>query len=93
MSKIKINIVKKDSLVPIQIHESYYTLVKNTLFVLIDRQTDPKQALINACSDDEMTIDESIIKIFMALIKETEINAKENNLLEETEVEIPEQSN
>ena len=73
-------------------HSSYYRLVKNTLVVLLDRQTDPKQALVNAVGDTEMTLDESIIKIFMALLKEVEKSATDNDLLEEVDVEIPDEN-
>ena len=92
MATIKINTVKSDVVVPIGMHSSYFRLVKNTLVVLLDRQTDPKQALVNAVGDTEMTLDESIVKIFMALLKEVEKSATDNDLLEEVDVEIPDEN-
>lgn len=88
MAIIKIKSVKKDIVLPVQFHSSYYYQIRDSLILLLNRQEDPKQALINAASSLEMTLDESVIQIFMAIIKEFEITAKEADQLVDEDIEV-----
>jgi hypothetical protein len=91
MAKIKVKGVKKDIVLPIKVHSSYYYLVRNSMMMLLDRQPDAKQALINASSSLEMTLDETFIQISMAILKEIETVAIESNQFEEEEIEVPDE--
>jgi hypothetical protein len=93
MVKKNVRVVKQDAILQIEVSGAYYNRVYDLMTRLIERQPDPKQALINIDSlETKLSISEATIQTFMMLIKsvEEEANKDIEKNTEMVEIEISE---
>ena len=93
MVKKNVRVVKQDAILQIEVSGAYYNRVYDLMTRLIERQPDPKQALINIDSlETKQSISEATIQTFMMLIKsvEEEANKDIEKNTEMVEIEISE---
>jgi len=88
-----VKIIKENALIPIEIHSSYHKAIQNLVVNIIEKQEDPKQAIINAAEGKDITLEEATIKAMMTLLRTIELSAEKNGLLEDKEVDIPDETN
>jgi hypothetical protein len=70
MDKKIVNVIKKDAIVSIEVSGAYYARVYDLVFRLIDRQPDPKKALVNVDTQGiSLTVDEAVIQTLMMFMK------------------------
>lgn len=89
--KIKSVTIKPGTILKIEVSAEYYYRVYDLMTRILERQPDPKQALINIDTvEKELTISEATIQTFMMLIKscEEEANKDAEKYTEEIEVEV-----
>lgn len=81
-----------DTIVNIPVSGAFYEILSKHLFKLIERQEDPKKAISNIAEKNELTVDESLMKVLGMIIKTVEDTAEEKNLfkyIETPEEDIP----
>ena len=75
----------------IDVSGAYYNRVVDLMTRLLEKQPDPKQALINIdtpTNETPLTISEAVIQTFMMLIKSVEDEASKDLKKHATEVEV-----
>lgn len=88
----KIEIVKRDSVIKIDVSAPAYYVIKNHVIKLIENTEDSNKLFENITSDDvELTDEELTIKLFLDVIAEIERTAKENNQTEIVDIEFKEE--
>lgn len=89
MAKKIVTVIKEDTVVQIDISGAYYQRVYDIMTKLLEKQPDPKQALINIDSiENPLTISEAVIQTFMILIKSVEEEANKDLKKHTQEVEL-----
>jgi NADH:ubiquinone oxidoreductase subunit B-like Fe-S oxidoreductase len=91
MAKKIFTVIKEDTLVSIKVSGAYYNRVVDLMTRLLEKQPDPKQALINIdtpTNETPLTISEAVIQTFMMLVKSVEDEANKNLKKHTTEVEL-----
>jgi hypothetical protein len=91
MAKKIVTIIKEDTVVNIEVSGAYYQRVYDLMTRLLEKQPDPKQALINIdtpTNETPLTISEAVIQTFMMLIKSVEDEANKDLKKHTTEVEL-----
>jgi hypothetical protein len=89
MAKKIVTVIKEDTVVQIDVSGAYYQRVYDIMTKLLERQPDPKQALINIDStENPLTLSEAVIQTFMILIKSVEEEANKDLKKHTQEVEL-----
>jgi hypothetical protein len=89
MAKKIVTVIKEDTVVQIDVSGAYYQRVYDIMTKLLERQPDPKQALINIDStENPLTLSEAVIQTFMILIKSVEEEANKDLKKHTTDVEL-----
>jgi hypothetical protein len=91
MAKKIFTVIKEDTVVQIDVSGAYYNRVVDLMTRLLEKQPDPKQALINIdtpTNETPLTISEAVIQTFMMLIKSVEDEASKDLKKHATEVEV-----
>ena len=94
MAKTNVTIVKENAIVKIEVSGAYYNRVVDLMSRLIERQPDPKEALIKINTEGkELTISEAVIQTYMMLIKSVEeaVNENPEKFTTEVEIELPDE--
>lgn len=78
-----------DAIIDIPVSGAFYEILTKHLFKLIDRQEDPKKAIANIAEKNELTVDESLMKVLGMIIKTVEEKAEEKKLF--AFIEAPEE--
>ena len=93
MAKKIVTVIKEDTVVNIEVSGAYYNRVYDLMTRLLEKQPDPKQAIINIdSSENPLSLSEAVIQSFMMLIKsvEDEANKDLKKHTQEVELEIKE---
>jgi hypothetical protein len=93
MAKKIVTVIKKDTVVQIEVSGAYYQRVYDLMIRLLEKQPDAKQTLINIDSKDSvLSLSEATIQTLMMLIKTVEDEASKDltKYTEEVELEINE---
>ena len=89
MAKKIVTVIKEDTVVQIDVSGAYYQRVYDIMTKLLEKQPDPKQALINIDStENPLTLSEAVIQTFMILIKSVEEEANKDLKKHTQEVEL-----
>lgn len=89
MSVQKIEVIKEDVDLIVKFNTSFYKKLKGFFFQLMSEQPDQTKSLSKILDNaNDITKDEAMISVLIHLINEMEIYAKENNLLEEQEIDV-----
>jgi hypothetical protein len=70
MSKIKV--ISHEIVVNVPVSGAFYEILTKHMLKLLERQEDPKKAVANIASKENLTVDESLIKVLGMLIKSIE---------------------
>jgi hypothetical protein len=93
MAKKIVTVIKKNTVVQIEVSGAYYQRVYDLMIRLLEKQPDAKQTLINIDSKDSvLSLSEATIQTLMMLIKTVEDEASKDltKYTEEVELEINE---
>lgn len=91
MAKKIFTVIKEDTVLKIDVSGAYYNRVVDLMTRLLEKQPDPKQALMNIDSDTNetpLTLSEAVIQTYMMLIKSVENEANKDLKKHSTEVEV-----
>ena len=91
MAKKIFTVIKEDAIVKIEVSGAYYNRVVDLTTRLLEKQPDPKQALINIdtpTNETPLTLSEAVIQTYMMLIKSIEEEASKDLEKHATEIEL-----
>ena len=91
MAIVKIKIIEDDTLVPIQVSGFFYKQVKQCMFNMLAAFENPDEVISKIVDGKELTKEEYTIVTLMSIIKEVETSATNQNLVVDSEVDVPDE--
>jgi hypothetical protein len=91
MAKKIFKVIKKDTILKVDISGAYYKRVYELMIAILDKQPDMKQCIINIDNPDaELSLSEATIQTLMMLVKsiEAEANKEPELYIDNVELEI-----
>jgi len=91
MAKVKIKIIEDDTLVSIQVSGLFYKQVKQCMFNMLDSFEKPDEVISKIVDKKELNREEYTLVTLMSIIKEVEDSATKQNLVVDSEVDVPDE--